>query len=173
MKEIKIKIESILFVSGDPITIKKIANILSIDESDIRDSILELQNDYNDKGINILEKDGKVQMVTSHVNASIIEKFLQSSLSEELTPAALETLSVIAYKEPISRIDIDNIRGVNSIFSLRALLMRGLIEKYNGGDDKKPAFYKTTLDFLKKLGIKSVKELPQYNELSKISEKNN
>ncbi|MBI3671257.1 SMC-Scp complex subunit ScpB [Candidatus Azambacteria bacterium] len=169
----KSKIESILFVYGEPITIKKIAGVLKADEAYVKSAVLELQGEYAERGINILEKDGKVQMTTSEKNSSVVEQLVESSLSEELTPAALETLSVIAYKEPVSRTDIDSIRGVNSVFSLRALSMRGLIEKYQGGEDNRTVFYKTTLDFLKKLGIKSVKELPQYDELSRVSEKNN
>ncbi len=172
MEDLKIKIESILFVSGDPLTIRKISKILNVKEQEVKKNIDALKEDYKERGVNVLEKDGKVQLVSSEKNSKIIEKMVQSSLSEELTPATLETLSVISYREPISRPDIDKIRGVNSIFSLRSLLIRGLIEKSYGGEDKKIVFYKTTLDFLKKLGIKSVKELPQYDELSKISEKN-
>jgi len=173
MDNLKSKIESILFVYADPMTTKKLSKILEVKEKEVKECIAELIDDYKDKGVNVLEKDGKVQMVSSEKNSEIIEKLVQSSLSEELTPAALETLAVVSYKEPISRSDIDEIRGVNSIFSLRTLLMRGLIEKNQSGTgDKREVFYKTTLDFLKKLGINSVEQLPQYDELSGVSEKN-
>jgi len=171
MSELRSKIESVLFVHGDPVTAKKLAGILGVKEKDILASIEDLKNEYEKKGINILEKDGKIQMVASAENSKIIEDLVESSLSEELTPAALETLAVVSYKEPISRIEIDEIRGVNSVFSLRTLMMRGLIEKYQGGEGGRTTFYKTTLDFLKKLGISKVSELPKYDELSKVQGK--
>ncbi len=167
MEDLKSKIESILFVVGDPISIKKIVKILGVSEKEFKEHLIQLQKDYQDKGINILEKDSKIQMVSAPKNSKIITSLVQSSLSEELTPATLETLAVISYKEPISRQEIDEIRGVNSIFSLRALLMRGLIEKHQSGKEKKDQYYKTSLDFLKKLGISKVSELPQYEKLSK------
>ncbi len=173
MEDLKSKIESILFVSGDPVTFKKLAKILKISEKEIQKEIIELKEDYKNKGINILEKDGKIQMVSSPKNSDIIKGLVESSLSEEITPAALETLAIISYKEPILRQDIDEIRGVNSVFSLRTLMMRGLVEKRQDKKEKEKVFYKTTLDFLKKLGISKVSELPKYNELSKNSEKNN
>ncbi len=170
--KLKSKIESVLFVFGDPISVKKLAKILKAKEGDVKDALSDLLEDYKDRGINILVKDDKVQMVTSAENSNIIESIVQSSLSDELTPAALETLAIIAYKEPISRFQIDEIRGVNSVFSLKTLLMRGLIEKKQSGDDKKDVYYKTTLDFLKKLGVSKVSDLPEYEKLSKVFEKN-
>jgi segregation and condensation protein B len=173
MEDLKSKIESILFVFGDPVGFRKIAKILGISEKEIKKEVGELQEDYKNKGINILEKDGKVQMVSSPKNSDIIKGLVESSLSEELTPAALETLAVISYKEPILRQEIDEIRGVNSVFSLRTLMMKGLIEKYQHKGEKKDVSYRTTLDFLKKLGILKVSELPQYDELSKVFGENN
>jgi len=173
MENIRSKIESVLFVSGDSMSLKKMSKILGLSEADVKKEVEGLKEDYKDKGINILEKDAKVQMVSSPKNSELIEILVESSLSEELTPAALETLAVISYKEPILRQDIDEIRGVNSVFSLRTLMMRGLIDKYQGGEDKKDTFYRTTLDFLKKLGISKVSELPQYDELSKVSGEDN
>jgi len=173
MKELKSKIESILFVSGDPVSLKKIAKTLASSEKDVEEEVKALQEEYKDKGINILEKDGKVQMVSSSKNSDVVTGLVESSLSEELTPAALETLAVISYKEPILRQEIDEIRGVNSVFSLRTLMMKGLIDKYQGGESGRDTFYRTSLDLLKKLGISKVSELPQYDELSKNSGKDN
>lgn len=173
MSDLSSKIESVLFVFGDPIKLKKLSKILKVSEKEIKKEILKLQEDYQNRGICILEKDGKVQMLSSPKNAKIVKCLVESSLSEELTPAALETLAVISYKEPILRRDIDEIRGVNSVFSLRALMMRGLIEKYEDKGGKEDVFYRTTLDFLKKLGISKVSELPQYEKLSKLFEENN
>lgn len=171
MVNLKSKIESILFIYGDPVSFKKMAKILNVKESEVKDCIEELKKEYEKRGIAIFEKDGYAQMTTSPQNADIVKDLVESTLSEELTPAALETLSVVAYKEPISTQEINELRGVNSVLSLRTLLMKGLIEKNQSNDEKKTTFYKTTLDFLKKLGISKVSELPKYDELSKISGK--
>ncbi len=166
MGTLKSKIESLLFISGDPLSIKKISKILKEPETKIKKELELLTEEYKDRGIVILLKNNKVQMVSNPENSDLVEKFVHSQLSEDLTPAALETLAVVAYKEPISREDIDKIRGVNSVFSLRALLMRGLVEKTQKDDVE---YYKTSLDFLKKLGISKVSELPEYEELSKTN----
>lgn len=175
MEPLSSRIESLLFVSGDPLTVAKIKRALGEDvsEEEITLCIKALQKEYAHRGVHILEKDGAVQMASSPHNAPLIESFVKSQLAEELTPAALETLACIAYKEPISKVEIDELRGVNSIFSLRSLLMRGLIEKTKmkgkEGDEHAVIYYRTTLDFLKKLGIEKVNELPQYDELSQHS----
>lgn len=171
MSNLNQKIESILFISGDSISLRKIAKILNVKEAEAKDAVEELKKEYEKRGIVILEKDGDIQMATSPENADVARSLVESALSEELTPAALETLSVVAYKEPISIQEINELRGVNSILSLRTLLMRGLIEKYQSNDEKKTIYYKTTLDFLKKLGISKTSELPKYDELSKTSGK--
>lgn len=175
MNTLSSQIESLLFVSGDPLTLTKIKHALGdkITNEEIVSCIIQLQDEYKHRGIHIIEKDGVIQMVSSPINAHLIESFVKSQLAEELTPAALETLACIAYKEPISKVEIDELRGVNSIFSLRSLLMRGLIEKskIKGKEDNEHAlvFYKTSLDFLKKLGIEKVSELPHYDEFSQHS----
>ena len=195
MEPLSSRIESLLFVSGDPLTVVKIKRALGdgVTEEEIALCIKALQKEYAHRGVHILEKDGAVQMVSAPHNAPLIGSFVKSQLAEELTPAALETLACIAYKEPISKVQIDELRGGNSIFSLRSLLMRGLIEKTKTkgkeGDEHAPplqsegissdgsaaraghavVYYRTTLDFLKKLGIEKVNELPQYDELSQHS----
>ncbi len=168
MTNLTSQLESLLFISGDPLGIAKIARVLGgdIPEDRIMEAIRELQTEYGKRGLRIVEKDGMVQMVSAPENAVLVGSLVKSHMTEELTPAALETLAAIAYREPISKAAIDELRGVNSIFSLRSLLMRGLIEKTK---DHAMPHYRTTLDFLKKLGIEDVKDLPDYNELSKHS----
>jgi len=171
--DIKSKIESILFVTGDEVSIKKIKRTIGdITEDEILREVEALKRDYQERGVRIIVKDNNVQMVSAPENAEMISTLVKSQLAEDLTPATLETLACIAYREPISKPEIDELRGVNSIFSIRNLLMRGLIEKVktegNKGDVKMDA-YRVTLDFLKKLGIEQVSDLPQYDELSKTT----
>jgi segregation and condensation protein B len=88
-------------------------------------------------------------------------------LREKLSDAALETLAVIAYRQPVSKAEIENIRGVNSQYTIRHLLIRGLIEKIGSQTDKRVQHYKTTLEFMQHLGLKDVNELPDFEELTK------
>lgn len=164
MNTLKAKIESLLFVIGEETTIAKIQKALGDDVSpdDVRAGIEALRDDYRERGIRIVIKDDAVQMVSAPEHAEIIQTLVKSQLDEELTPAALETLACIAYREPITKVAIDELRGVNSVFSLRSLLMRGLIEKH---DDH----YRVTVDFLKKMGLEKIADLPQYDTLSKNS----
>lgn len=161
MNDIKTKIEALLFVIGEETTVAKILKALGeeVSEADVRAGLEALRGEYGERGIRIIVKGDAVQMVTAPEHADIIQALVKSQLDEELTPAALETLACIAYREPITKVAIDEIRGVNSVFSLRALMMRGLIEK--DGDA-----YSVTIDFLKKLGIEKVSDLPQYDILA-------
>lgn len=175
MENLKSKIESLLFICGDEISIKDIQkNIDNASEESIRQAIELLARDYRGRGVRIMMKDDKIQMVSAPENAEIISKLLKSQLTEQLSQAALETLACIAYREPISKIEIDELRSVNSIFSLRNLNIRGLIEKTSPPENgnQKLIYYKTTLDFLKKLGIEKVGDLPYYEELSKPEQNN-
>ena len=170
MSDLKSKIESILFISGDALSIKQIKRALGeeVDNDKIKKALEDLVEEYQNRGIRIFSKEDKIQMVTAPENATIIEKLVKSQLTEELTPAALETLACIAYKEPISKIEIDELRGLNSIFSLRSLMIRGLIEKIACKPEtgEKADCFKTTLDFLKKLGIEKVTDLPKYEQIT-------
>lgn len=169
MSSITSKIEAILFVSGDEISIDALQKALgeNITEEEILAQLSVLQEAYRGKGVRIIMKDGKAQMVSAPEYAEIIQAFVKSHLTEELTPAALETLACIAYREPIAKQEIDELRGVNSIFSLRSLLMRGLIEKTKKEDDARTDHYRVTLDFLKKLGVEKITDLPEYDVFSK------
>lgn len=169
MSAIASKIEAILFVSGEEMSVQKIKKTLGDDvaEEEVIAEIEQLQKAYQGKGIRILMKDGKVQMVSAPEHAQVIHALVKSHLTEELTPAALETLACIAYREPIAKQEIDELRGVNSIFSLRALLMRGLIEKTKKEDDARTDYYRVTLDLLKKLGLEKITDLPDYGVFSK------
>lgn len=161
MNEIKAKIEALLFVIGDETTVAKIRKALgeNVSEDDVRAGLEALRDEYRERGIRIIVKDDAVQMVSAPEYADVIQTLVKSQLDEELTPAALETLACVAYREPITKAAIDEIRGVNSVFSLRALMMRGLIEKQ--GDQ-----YRVTIDSLKKLGIEKLSDLPHYDILS-------
>ncbi len=160
-------LESLLFTSGHPLSQKKIAEILEIPESDVEKSLNELAEDYkkNNRGLQLIFFDGKAQLTASPESKPAIEKLIKSDLEEDLSQAALETLAIIAYRGPVSRAAIENLRGVNCSFILQNLAIRGLIEKKNNPSDGRSYIYNITFDFLKHLGINRLEDLPNYEEL--------
>lgn len=155
-------IESILFAHGEPISIPSLAKLAEAGEEDTRQALARLKETSATRGLTLIEHQGSVQLVTRPEAALYIKKLTNINTEEPLTRAALETLAVIAYRGPLSRATIEHIRGVNSTFILRNLLIRGLIEKVVHPDDKRTNLYQTTFDFLRYLGITSQESLPEY-----------
>ena len=160
-------LESLLFTAGHPVTVKKLAEILETGEIEINGSLKELVDDYekNERGLRLVFFDGKVQLVASPYSVEPVKKLIKSDFEEDLSPAALETLAIISYRGPISRAQIENLRGVNCSFILQSLAIRGLIGKYNNPEDGRSYIYNITFDFLKHLGLNKLEDLPKYGEL--------
>ena len=167
MATLKSKIESLLFISNQPFTVKKLIDLTKSDKEKINAAIKELMADYNqaDKGIQIQRIGDKIQMVSSVDNTRLVKDFIKEETTGELSRAALETLTIVAYRGPITRAELEQIRGVNCAIILRNLLIRGLVENK---EDKKnmQTVYNITLDFLKFLGINEQSELPDYEKLN-------
>jgi segregation and condensation protein B len=161
-------IESILFSIGEPISIEKLAKTLGKNKDLAKRTIEDLENDYEreNRGLRIIKKGEKAQLVSAPENSHYIEKLIKDELQEDLTPVSLEALAIIAYKGPIARAEIEEIRGVNSSYILRNLLIRGLIEKRGHPEDARAYIYEVSFDFLRKLGLKSIEELPEYKKLT-------
>ncbi|TSD01848.1 MAG: segregation and condensation protein B [Parcubacteria group bacterium Athens0714_25] len=162
-------IESILFVSGEPLAVSKICKITKQEKEEVERALSELVKEYSDgtKGIGVIRKEEDVQMVSNPDNSEFVSALVKSELQESLGKASLEVLSVVAYRGPIARFGIEEIRGVNSSFILRNLLLRGLIERVSNPKDSRGYLYKISFDFMKKLGIGDIKELPDFEKLSK------
>lgn len=160
-------IESILFVYGDPVSIKKLGKAAGVSEGEVRQALESLKADYQERGLFLVEKDGEWQMGSNPQNAKFIEDLVKSEFSEELSKAALETLAVIGYKGPLTRIEIEYVRGVNSSFTLRNLMMRGLIERVENPKDARSYLYRVSFKFLGYLGLASVEDLPNFAEFKK------
>lgn len=160
-------LESMLFSIGEPISIEKLAKTLLKNQGLIKKAIDELVEDYEkeNRGLRIIKKGEKIQLVSSPENSQYIEKLIKDELQEDLTPASLEALAVIAYRGPITRAEIEEIRGVNCSYILRNLLIRGLIERRGLPEDARAYIYEISFDFLKKLGLSSIEELPEYKKL--------
>lgn len=161
------KIEAILFWRGEPISKKKLSEILKVAEEEIESTILKIKENFKDRGIVLVEKDNHFTLGTSPDVSSLIEKLQKEELNKELSKASLETLSIILYKGTgISRHEIDYIRGVNSSFILRALAIRGLVEKHIDPKDSRRFIYKPSFEVLSYMGVTSPEELPDYGSIN-------
>jgi len=168
MEEIKNKLESLLFISHKPLSVKELAKLIDKDVKQVQEALEILQEEYLQKagGIELIKLEDRYQLATAADNSDLIVKFLKTEITGELTRPSLETLTIIAYRGPISKAELELIRGVNCSIILRNLLMRGLIEMR---EDKVKAtnVYQITIDFLKYLGITEVRQLPDYEKLNR------
>ncbi|MBN2198068.1 SMC-Scp complex subunit ScpB [Candidatus Wolfebacteria bacterium] len=177
-------LEAILFAYGEPIEIKRFVEIFKNNfkikpaefEKKIKNALEELRQKYKteDRGLNLVFLDNRVQLVTKPEFIPLLENFIKEEFKENLTPASVETLSLITYMGPLSRAQIDYYRGVNSSFILRSLTIRGLIDRQTDPKRANVYLYRPSFDLLKYLGISKIEELPEYEKFKNIdSERNN
>jgi segregation and condensation protein B len=166
-EKLKSLIESLLFVSGEPLKVKKIAAIAGAGSAEAKAGISALRESLaaGKSGLRLIEKDGEIQLTTSPENSEYVNVFLKSEMEQKLSRASLETLAIVAYRGPIARISIEEIRGVNCTFTLRYLLLRGLVERIENPRDSRSWLYQISFDFLKKLNLGKKENLPGYEEL--------
>jgi len=158
-------LESILFVSPVAVSPSQIAAVLKIPLKEVEKGLAELDEQYTGRGIQLQWHQGRVQMTTAPETAPVVEEYLGLEATSRLSRAALETLAIIAYQQPVTRPEIDSIRGVNSDGVLKSLLSKGLIEE-SGRVERpgRPILYITTADFLSHFGLNSINELPPLPE---------
>jgi segregation and condensation protein B len=158
------QIESILFYKTEPVSYTWLANFLDVSTTEIDKALRALQETLTDRGIVLVNQNNTVVLGTHPECSSLIEKLHTKEVTSELSRAALETLAMIVYRGSATKAELDYIRGVNSQFMLRNLLIRGLITKEINPDDKRRALYTPTHDTLSFLGVTDRKELPGYEE---------
>jgi segregation and condensation protein B len=166
MNELEQKIESLLFFKNEPVSFKWLGKNLEISLGNISNIIKEMSKYYKDRGIVMLVGNDAVSLVTADVSKDLIKDLTNTQGERELSKQALETLSIIAYKGKITKSEIDYIRGVNSIFILRNLLVRGLVSKKQNILDKRASLYVLTHDTLSFLGLTDIQKLPHFQEVS-------
>src|SRR3989344_4511227 len=166
--QINSSIESILFVASKPLTAKKIAAVLKVPEESVEAVLGDLAAKYSgeESGIALLRNNKEWQMVSNSNNKEATENFVKAEVSGELTRPQLETLTVISYCGPITKPELEQIRGVNCSLILRNLMMRGLVKENEDGAGLL-SVYEITMDYLRHLGLNSLQELPNYLELHK------
>lgn len=178
MSNLKSQIESLLFVASKPMSLGKISELVEVPKDEVKKILNELMREYQEqkRGIQIVKSLFSYQMTTFSENSKLIKSFLKDEISGELTQPSLETLTIIAYRGPVTKLEIEKIRGVNCSLILRNLMMRGLVEAQDGKNLKKEdadkkyilgeMYYSLTFDFLRYLGISKISDLPDYEKLN-------
>ena len=166
---LKSQLESLLFVSLKPLSLKDLAAAIKAEPESLEAALDELMADYadGDRGLAIIKNNGQYQLTTAADNAALIQEFLKDETSGELSQPSLEALTIIAYRGPISKLELERIRGINCSLIIRNLLMRGLIEeKFEKA--KQENYYTVTHDFVRFLGLGSINELPEFEKLNAV-----
>ncbi len=160
------ELEALLFIHGEPLPKKKAEKILELEKENLDTLILELEKRLaaEGRGLTLVHDNEKIQLATKPQFAKLIEGFVKEEMSEDLTPATLEVLSIIAYLGPVSRAQIDYRRGVNSSFTLRNLMLRGLIERLSDPERTNSFLYQPTFEFFRHLGVSGKEGLPDFEK---------
>ena len=170
-KTMKSALETMMFMWGEPLEVKDAAQILEAEKSEVRELFKELQNEYEQegRGIRIREADDAFGYVTHIENEVFVQKLCTPVRVKRLSQAALEVLAIIAYRQPVTRSEIDSIRGIKSERVIDGLIEKGLIEITGRSEGVgRPMIYSTTREFLKKFGFKSLKDLPEVAEFEEL-----
>lgn len=158
---LSVKLEALLFVAPEPVTIAQLATALDVAPSVIERGLNELDASLANRGLRLQRHGGRFQLTTAPQLAELIERFLGLEATTHLSRAALETLAIIAYQQPVTRPQIDAIRGVNSDSMMKSLLHKGLILESGRADGPgRPILYSTTPEFLQHFGLNSILEMP-------------
>lgn len=169
--DLNARIEALLFVSPEMISTHQIANALNSSVREVEKSLDELDRLFANRGIRLQRVSRSVQLITAPELSADVQRFLDLEETSRLSRAALEVLAIVAYQEPVTRPQIDAVRGVNSDSVMRTLLRHGLVDEVGRTDGPgRPFIYATTSDFLNHFGLTSIEELPPLNLESEMGE---
>lgn len=168
--KLKSQIESLLFISIKPMSVKDISGFIKAKPEEIESALGELETDYASlgRGLSLVKNNSRYQLTTTADNAELVKTFLQAEVSGELSQPSLEALTIIAYRGPISKLELDRLRGVNCSLIVRNLLLRGLIEEKMSKNENE-YYYTVTHEFIRWLGLSDIRALPEYETLNKLS----
>ncbi len=159
--KLKADLEAILFVSPVAVTLAQLASALEISELEVEAALQLLAEDYQERGLRIQRHASRIQLTTAPDTSEAVERFLGLEITTHLSQAALEALSIVAYQQPVTRPQVDSIRGVNSDGVIKSLLHKGLIQDIGRADGPgRPILYASTPEFLQHFGLSSLEELP-------------
>ncbi len=163
-------LEALLYMHGEPLSKKRIDVLLGLGPEEV-DGLLDAFTEKlasSERGLALVRNEDKVQLVTKPRFHALLESFVKEQLTEDLSPASLETLAIVAYFGPISRVRIDYQRGVNSTFILRSLLLRGLIERFPDPEHPQSILYRASFEFWRHLGMEKPEDLPDYAKFREL-----
>lgn len=163
---LKSQLESLLFVAVRPVALKDLAAAVQAKTKETEEALSELAADYEarDGGLALIKNNGQYQITTAAASSSLVQEFLKDETTGDLSQPSLEALTIIAYRGPIAKLELDRIRGVNCALIIRNLLLRGLIEEKHD-KTKDEDYYTVTHDFIRFLGLSDVSRLPDYEKL--------
>ena len=165
--KVSVRVEAILFYLAEPVSVNFLVKLLEVSKKEAIEAIGELGMSLQKRGMRAIYHDDEVTLVTAPEYSELIEKIIKEERERDLGTAGIETLSIIAYKGPVSKKEIEYIRGVNSQYALRNLLLRGLVEKKVSPSDSRMIVYSITADTLRYLGLSHISDLPEYEETRK------
>lgn len=163
LRELECALEAVLFAAGDSVSEGKLCAVLDCDKQTLRTAAQNLADyyDFNLRGIKLLKLDDRYQLSSRADYAQAVRNTLETRKPQNLTPAALEVLAIVAYKQPVTKIYIEQVRGVDSAYTLSSLVDKGLVEDCGRLDvPGRPILYQTTETFLRAFGLSSVSQLP-------------
>ncbi|HEX4104172.1 MAG TPA: SMC-Scp complex subunit ScpB [Candidatus Paceibacterota bacterium] len=163
-------LEALLFIHGEPLTYKKISAVLGIKNDELGPIIdaYRAQLEDSGRGLQLIADKEKIQLATKPEFNKILEDFMKEELTEDLTPASLEALAIIAYLGPLSRAKLEYLRGVNSSVILRNLMIRGLVERVPDPEHSSSFLYQPTFDLMKHLGLSKKEDLPEFGKFQEL-----
>ena len=161
IRELKASLEALLFIAPDAVTPAQLASALEISVPEVERGLEQLAVDYQDRGLRLQRHAGRIQLTTAPEMSEKVERFLGLEITSHLSRAALESLAIVAYQQPVTRPQVDSIRGVQSDGVMKSLLHKGLIQDIGRAEGPgRPILYCTTPDFLQHFGISSIDDLP-------------
>ncbi len=173
IREIQAILEGVLFAAGDAVELERLADIVDVDKKSLREILNKMIEDYNysRRGIHIIRMDNSYQMCTRGEYFEYISRLAEPPRKQNLSNAALEVLSIVAYKQPVTRASIEHIRGVNCDYIVNRLIERNFIEEKGRLDAPgRPILFGTTQHFLRSFGISDLEEIPEFDSLGQTVE---
>jgi segregation and condensation protein B len=162
--DIPAALEALMFVSAEPVAPSQLASVLELSPSEVEQGLKQLEGELQTRGLRLQRQGGRVQLTTAPEMAEMVECFLGMEATSRLSRAALETLAIVAYQQPVTRPQIEMVRGVSSDGVMKSLLGKGLVQEVGRTEGPgRPILYGTAPDFLQHFGLNSLMELPPLN----------
>ncbi len=162
------QLESVLFFKSEPLTAKELAKMLGMSEAEVKEAAEALKTNLQGRGLTLISEGDAYMLATAPEASQLIERITKEELEKDPGKAGMEVLAIILYQGPQTRAQIDHIRGVNSTFALRQLMIRGLLDRIDNPTDQRSFLYKPTLQLLSFLGVSSTSELPDFEKTKEM-----